>query len=59
LGDVLTKQAAANNKKGVVGMTGRNIPITPNATLNQPTISSKAFNTLFFTRFTADMIALS
>ncbi|MBB4346869.1 hypothetical protein GGE35_001207 [Rhizobium cellulosilyticum] len=35
-GEERAKQAAASNRKGVVGKTGRNAPTTPSATKNQP-----------------------
>ena len=34
------KQAAASSRKGVVGSTGRKMPMTPSAMLSQPTASS-------------------
>tara|TARA_R110001583_G_scaffold22867_3_gene85272 strand:- start:2233 stop:2385 length:153 start_codon:yes stop_codon:yes gene_type:complete len=49
------KHAAANNKKGVVGITGKNMPITPKTTLRQPTTKSKAFTALFLNRAIADI----
>jgi hypothetical protein len=57
LGDVRIKHAAANNKNGVVGITGKKIPITPNTTLNPPMKSSKAFIALFLNRVIADIRA--
>jgi hypothetical protein len=38
--ELRAKQAAASNRKGVVGKTGKKIPITPKATLKQPQANS-------------------
>jgi hypothetical protein len=55
LGEVRIKQAAANSKKGVVGMMGRKIPITPNTTLSQPTEINNIRRALVLNLVNADM----
>jgi len=54
---VRIKHAAANNKNGVVGITGKKIPITPSTTLSQPTISNNTLTALFLNRINADIQA--
>ena len=44
--ELLKKQAAANNKKGVVGNNGTKIPIIPNVNDNKPNIVNIIF--IFF-----------
>ena len=41
--ELLKKQAAANNKKGVVGNNGTKIPIIPNVNDNKPNIVNIIF----------------
>ena len=41
--ELLKKQAAANNKKGVVGNKGTKIPMTPNVNDNNPNIVNIIF----------------
>ena len=41
--ELLKKQAAANNKKGVVGNNGTKIPIIPNVNDNKPNIVNIVF----------------
>lgn len=43
LGELRTYRAADNNKKGVVGRIGRNIPITPNTKDKLPIINKTYF----------------
>ena len=43
--ELRAKQAAANNKNGVVGNTGKTIPITPSTTLRQPMVTKKPLTT--------------
>jgi len=47
-GEDLAKQAAATNKKGVVGRSGKIAPNIARPTKNRPEI----FNKIFFNRFT-------
>jgi hypothetical protein len=49
------KHAAASKRNGVVGITGKNIPITPKITLNQPTMISTALIIFLLNLINADM----